>query len=291
LDRIGKQRIKLSHDSSYVMKKTNEDNACNAFIKILKNIKGVEYEKKNSPDEENHAFPDVDFILVSKDGHSHKIAVEHTIVESFENQIIYVNQSYDVVREINVQCQGKLPKDRYYFLVVPNLIVESLASGRKKQFVKETSSWISYNAKNLMLEQQLQREYNSQKITLWCRGSHPKMNGNIHRIPEQPKEAEKLTRERFRRAISDKLPKLVKYKLKGITTSLLLEDISGIFWDPHKRWRDLSLGQRFRIRIFVDYIIIFMSNQKEMIVGNVWKEKWRLYSIIPDDRKFDLSDE
>jgi hypothetical protein len=269
------------------MKTLNEENACIAFIEILENITGVEYEKKNSPDEENRASSDVDFILISKDGRSHEIAVEHTIVESYENQITYVNQSYNVVEQINVQCQGRLPTDRYYFLLVPPPLIKSLRRGQREQFVKEMASWISDNAKNLILDQQLQREYNSQNVTLMCLGSHPEMNGNVHRAPERPMEAEKLKRERIRRAFKDKQPKLIKYKLKGITTSLLLESISGVFLGRQGLWGYLSITQRLKL-LFVDYVIILSSNQNKMIVGKVWKEKWRLYSTIPDDRVFSI---
>lgn len=268
------------------MKKPNEENACHAFIEILEKIKGVEYEKESSPDEQSGASSDVDYILISKDGRSHRIAVEHTTVESFGKQIAYVYQSYDVVEQINVKCQGKLPADRYYFLIIPPPLSGSLKKRRKKQFVKEMSSWISDIAKTLTADQWSSRVYNDQKVTLICGGSHPEMNGNVGRVPAQPMEAEKLKQERFRRAIEEKLPKLRKYKLKGITTSLLLEDISGILLNHQRRWKALTIIQKLSIRLFIDYVIILASNRQKMIVGKVWKEKRRLYSTIPNDRTF-----
>ncbi len=268
------------------MKKPNEKNACSAFIEILAKMTGVEYEKKKSPDDQNSTSSDVDYILISKNGRSHRIAVEHTIVESFEKQITYVNQSYDVVEEINVQCQGKLPTDRYYILTVSQPVIETLKRKQRTQFIEEMSSWISDIAQTLTQDQFSSQIYNDSKVTLMCGGSHPEMNGNVGRIPEQPMEAEKLKRERFRRAIKEKLPRLCKYKLKGFTTSLLLEDISGIFLDAQRRRRDLTIVQRFKIRLFVDYIIVFISNKDKMVVGNVWKEKKHWYQIIPSNRKF-----
>ncbi len=275
------------------MKKLNEENACKAFIEILWKITGIEYEIEDSPDEHSGAFSDVDYILISKDGRSHRIAVEHTIVESFEKQITYVYQSYDVVEHINDQCKGKLPTDRYYFLIAPHPLIGSLKRNRKKQFVREMSYWICDIAKTLTEDQCSSRIYNNHKVTLMCGGSDPEENGNVWRMPRQPEEAEKLKRERFRRAIKDKLPKLRKYKiryiLKRISTSLLLEDISGALWDQKARWKDLTITQRFLIFIFVDYVIILRSKNQKMIVGKVWKEKRRLYSEIPQDRKFSFS--
>jgi len=271
-----------------VLKKPNEINACDAFIEILHKITRVEYKVESSPDERNRAHPDVDWILVSKDGRSHKIAVEHTLVESFEGQIPCGRQSYDVVEEINVQCQGKLPTDRYYFLTVPPSLIDSLKRQRKKQFVKEMSLWVSDIAKTLTEDQWSSRIYDGQKVTLICRGSDPEMNGNVHRIPAGPIEADKLNRLRFRRAIEDKLPKLMKYKLKEITTALLLEDISGVLDDTQARRKDLTDIQKDSIRRLVDYVIILPSHNQKMIVGNVWKEKRHWYSTIPRRRKFSL---
>ena len=272
------------------MKKLNEENACEAFIEILRKITGKEYKKEDSPDEHSGSVSDVDYILITEDGRSTRIAVEHTIVESFEKQIIYGYQSYEVVKQINDQCQGKLPTDRYYILTVPPTLIKSLKRKWKKRFVEEISSWITNVAKTLTTDQSSSLIYNDHKVTLICGYSHPEVNGNVIRIQEQPLEFEKLMRERFRRAIREKLPKLRKYKiryiLKRISTSLLLEDISGALWDHKARWKDLTIIQRLCIFIFVDYVIILVSKDQKMIVGRVWKEKWRLYSEIPQDRKF-----
>jgi len=270
------------------MKKVNEENACNAFIEILEKITCVEYEKENSPDEQSNKFSEVDYILISKDGQSHRIAVEHTTVESFEKQIAYVNQSYDVVSQINFQCKGSLPTDHYYILVVPPSFIGSLKRKRKKKFVKDISFWILDVAKTLHADQCCSRIYNDEEVILTCGGSHPEMNGNVVRIPTQPMEVERLKRERFRRSIKDKLPRLIRYKVKRFTTALLLEDISGVLRDYQARWKNLSIIQRLFIRIFVDYVVIFFSNNQKMIVGNVWKEKRCLYSTIPYNRKFSL---
>lgn len=271
------------------MKQLNEENACNAFIQILKEINGVEYEIESSPDEHSGESSDVDYILISKDGRSHRIAVEHTTVTAFDKQIYYGYKSYDVVEQINFQCKKKLPKDRYYQLLIPPPLNNPLKRKRKKQFVEEMASWISVIARTLTIDQWASRVYNSHKVTLICGGSHPEMNGNVGRALTQPEKVEELTREQFRRAIKEKLPKIIKYKFKGMTTSLLLEDISGIFFATKKRRRDLTIIQRLFIRIFMDYVIIFMSNNHRMVVGNVWKEKWHWYPTIPSHRKFTIS--
>ena len=65
-------------------KKENEINACNAFIKILYDIMGVEYKIDSSPDEEKDGNdPDVDFILKDRNGRHSNIAVEHSLFPNY----------------------------------------------------------------------------------------------------------------------------------------------------------------------------------------------------------------
>lgn len=97
------------------MKKQNEQNACEAFIAILNSLTGIQYVKRESPDELNRRTHDVDFLLVSISDENDRIAVEHTVLESFEGQIGYVNRSYDVVGSINAGSRNKIPADRFYF--------------------------------------------------------------------------------------------------------------------------------------------------------------------------------
>lgn len=211
--------------------KKNEANAVNAFIEILKKIKGVEYEQVKFPEKENRNTPDVEVILSSKNkgGQLPKIAVEHTIVEAHEKQIAYVNQSYDVVEKINLRCQSKLPTDRYFKLVIPPVLIVDTSKSNRNQFVEEVSDWISDVAKTLTINQWSSRLYNEQELLLCCGGSCSKLNGKVGRSPMSPNKAEKERMIRYNRAIEEKLPKLIEYKDKGYATALLLEDVSDVF--------------------------------------------------------------
>jgi len=119
--------------------KENEINACNAFIEILKKIKGVAYEIVDFPEEKNRKTQDVEVILApkSENGQSPKIAVEHTIVEAHDKQLAYVNQSYDVVEKINMRCQGKLPIDHYFQLVIPPALIIDTSKKREINLLKK----------------------------------------------------------------------------------------------------------------------------------------------------------
>jgi hypothetical protein len=119
------------------MKKINEENACSAFLEIFPHITGVRYDKKESPNERNSKGPEVDYLLSPRSRDLPWVAVEHTILESFKGQMTYVNRSYDIVKEVDSNCRGKLPEDRYFILVIPDTLVHTLLKSAKTQFVED----------------------------------------------------------------------------------------------------------------------------------------------------------
>ena len=202
------------------MKKPNELNARDAFIKILRSLTDIEDLKSESPDEANRSTPDVDFVLFPSSDENDKIAVEHTRVESFDGQIGYVNRSYDIVGLINDGCREQIPTDRYYSLAVPPIIVASLVRKRSRDlFISKLSSWAAENAPKLLLvDSYIQTEYDGHKMTLTCMGDHAKMNGNVWRMPEEPENQKTLQSERLRRAVIDKLPKFTAVRFNLVSS-------------------------------------------------------------------------
>jgi len=268
------------------MKKENEQNACEAFIAILYALTGVKYTERESPDELNRQTPDVDFLLESIGDESATIAVEHTILEFFEGQIGYVNRSYDVVGSINASCRKRIPADRYYFLTIPPMTVDSLVGKSRIRFVDNLSSWVAESAQRLLIDSHTQTDYEGHKITLMCSGSHPQLNGNVWRAPQHPENHEIMQTQRLVRAIGDKLPKLRQYKERGFKTALLLEDIAAVPSTIARRGHGMSSEEKNRVRSTVDYIVVLASNKGRMIVGSVWKEESVWHSSIPYDRRF-----
>jgi hypothetical protein len=263
-------------------KKPNELNARDAFITILRSLTGIEDWQSESPDEINRQTCDVDFLLFSQND---KFAVEHTIVESFDGQIGYVNRSWDIVDSINAGCRGRLPRDRYYILLVPPIIVDSLVSkSSRKQFVGYLTSWVVETAPKLLVDSLKQTAYEGHKITLTCGGDYERLNGNVGRIPQQPENQKALQSERLERAVRDKLPKLTKYKERGFKTALLLENVAYILDANTLKDCGISLDE-------VDYIVVFASINERMITGNVLKEKSDWYSFIPSNRRFEFPTE
>ncbi|MHC4208052.1 MAG: hypothetical protein ACYSTT_25635 [Planctomycetota bacterium] len=216
----------------------NEKNACDAFREILQKIKGVEYEIVERPEERNRKTPDVDFILAPnlESEQYPKIAVEHTIIEAHEKQFKYINQLYGIEKELDLNCRGKLPNDFCFNLIAPPSLIAGMNKKNRDKFVGEISSWIPNVAKSLTTDQQSSRLYNKYEVSLWCVGSCSGINGTIRMMPSRPGDSEKERRERLHRAIEEKLPKLIKYKDKGVATALLLEDVSAVYINPREDW-------------------------------------------------------
>ncbi len=270
-------------------KKENETNACDAFVEILRRIKGVEYCPERWPEKENRNSPDIEVILVPKDkkGQLPKIAVEHTIVEAHKEQLVYVNQLCGIEKELKQRCQGRLPNEYCFSLIAPPSLIVGLNKKTREQFVEEMKDWIPEVSKSLTIDKSCSRLYDKHEVSLWCVGSCQELNGTVGMTSTRPKEANRERQDRFRRAVEEKLPKLVKYKEKGFSTALLLEDVSFSHALPKDDWKDLIPHQyHSEFQLKIDYFVIFVSNEKRMIVGNVWKEEAQIYAEIPDNRRF-----
>lgn len=270
----------------------NEIAARNAFIEILQKIKGVEYFPESRPEDEDRNIPAIDFILAPKDENKKvpKIAVEHTIVEAHDRQIEYVNHSYDIVEKINQKCKGKLPTNRCFQLIIPPDLIVATSRKKRDKLIEKISGWIPDVTKTLTDRDQYSSIlYDGYKVLLTCIGSVSEMNGNVGRMPTRPEDGEEKRKARFHRAIKEKLPKLIKYKKKGYMTALLLEDISFSHALPKDNWKDIIPEQcHSEFKSQIDYVVIFVSNQEKMVVGNVWKEGFQIYTEIPDNRRFSL---
>lgn len=264
--------------------KKNEENACKTFIDILQKIKGVEYKQDDFPEERNRKTPDVEVILSPKDEQFPRIAVEHTIIEAHKEQLAYTHQLCGIEKEIGERCHGNLPINRCFVLIAQPSIIIGMNKKNRAKFVEAMADWVPNAAESLTTDQKSTKSYNGQEVLLWCFGSKSHANGIIRMMPAAPKNALKERPDRFRRAIEEKLPKLIKYKERGFGTALLLEDVSFVHSNPGKHLIPNHCYSAFQSKL--DYVVIFISQERKMIAGLVWKEEARLHLEIPDNRRF-----
>jgi hypothetical protein len=207
-------------------------------------------------------------------------------VEAFRGQKPYAIRSFNIVGEVNIACKGRLPPDRYFILVVPHVLVESLKGQTIRRFINVVVPWIVTNSQALSYNDHRTMLYDGQEVLLMCGGSHSDINGTIGRMPGRPTDQKDLTRQRLWLSISHGLGKFSKYKQLGYDTVLALEDISGEVYPSMLIEIENNEEKRALLSSLVDYLIVFESHESRMIVGNVWKEKHLRYNPVPFNRRF-----
>ena len=268
------------------MKRQNEANAIEALLGIMPFVTGCRYQNLGSPDEANSTLKDVDFVLKAQADGKLDLAVEHTIVEAFRGQKEYVYRSYEIVQEVDRRCKGQLPADRFFGLVVPPSLVDSLRKRAIDIFLEAIVPWINETAKDLPIDEYRTMEYSEQDILLMCSGSLPEINGTIGRMPGSPKNQKELVDQSLWLSIDHGIGKFPKYKKIGYDTVLLLENISGRVHSSMLLDLENDLQKHAMISALIDYVIVLTSNEDRMIVGNVWKEKQQRYDPVPYNRRF-----
>lgn len=266
------------------MEKPNEKNAREALIEIFNKKYSKDLILDSKPDEKNRKTKDIDWIMHDC---TKKYAIEHTIIEKYIGQKEYVLQSYEITKRINEKCTGKLPNTNYFFLLLPYQLIYRKKKPDNEKLINELTMWVIKEACNMNAEDSVYCFYNGAKVSLICNNDENIENGNVYRAPCSPDDCDELLVKRFDKVITDKLGKITKYKCKKYQTVLLLEDISGsfMFGIPQKK---IGIINKLKIWLRVDYIIILVSLNDKMVVGNIWKEKGMWYKIIPLENRFDF---
>lgn len=185
------------------MKKTREKHIVESFLEHLGKVRGRPLRAEAWPDEENRNTADIDAI-------AGPYAIEHTVVESFENQLrelAWYRESFiPLIEELRPRVDSRLEI---------NLPREAI--GFRDSLVPELRDWVLANEPGLddgVLEATLVRS----GIGIRVSKSSGRKRG-VHLtwwIPGQNRKA--LTRQ-----LQKKISKLARYREKGKTTILLVE--------------------------------------------------------------------
>ncbi|MGD0280200.1 MAG: hypothetical protein ABSC11_12945 [Smithella sp.] len=201
-----------------------EDNIIKALIEIIFRREGVRFKIESEPEKVNRKTKDIEAILVYD---NRRIAVEHTRMESFTNQISNVHRLIPARTRIEEELKGHVPDDRYFVLTLP---VEYLCALRKRDMDKQVSAIITW----VMQESRHLGEKRTAKLTLpnaeqyvWleCRWSSKMLNGTVITSLLSPKSLDQKRSERYEKIYRDKLSKLHRYEECNYETVLALEDI------------------------------------------------------------------
>jgi hypothetical protein len=267
-----------------------EDNIVKALIKIILRREGVCFKIGSEPEKVNRLTKDIEVVLVYD---NRRIAVEHTRIESFTNQISNVHRLNQVRTRIEKELKGRVPDDRYFVLTLPT---EYLCSLRKSDIDKQASTivtWVEQESRNLgeKLTAKLTLPDADQDVWLQCRWSHKELNGNVITGLLAPKNLDQKRSERYEKIFSDKLPKLHRYEERQYETVLVIEDIDIALSNPVIAGELLQQIARHHKSIMPMSIYYFSTNKKHIYDAWVIKEgdKW-LESVANRGPFYDLDD-
>lgn len=118
----------------------HETIACHAVIDVIKRRTGNLYRICSRPDIENRDSKDIDFILTATDGPN--IAVEHTTLDSFENQRGLGHMAVKYIQNVEKQIKPYMQTDTCYYLTIPSHFVSSTSKKEQRNVLSELITWI-----------------------------------------------------------------------------------------------------------------------------------------------------
>jgi len=199
------------------MKRDNQDDVCAFVREIVSSRTGEPAEFKARPDQECRDAKAVDEFWESA---SHRYAVEHTLIESFQGQLANVDTIKRLLIPVKQLLDGRLP-GRFALAVTAN----ETASARVN-FVaahKEIARLVVEAASDMTVQETrfLESQLLPFKMRLHLRF---KEDSRLILYTEIEGDAETLRAERIKRALDAKCPKLAVCKeADGRTTILILE--------------------------------------------------------------------
>ena len=283
------RRTLQAQKGGHQLKKKNEIHALESVVTLFRHL-GIlsgDPERILYPDEENSTSEDIDCIV---ELNRQRIAIEHSVIEYYPGQLVYANNSFEFMNEINDLVGGILSNDLHYILLIdPYLIIDKRKPEMKKLAIKIQEEFIA-NIDIIGIEKMHVFFYNNLPVSIFCDSIDGIQNGKVYRAQTSPSvNLEIKTTERVRVFFEKKLPKLIRYRLKGYSTLLVIEDISGRFMTQIDR-KMIGLWNWLRCFLFVDYIIIFVSINNQMVVANLWKKKYHWPKFTPMERRFSMKD-
>ncbi|MBS0546132.1 MAG: hypothetical protein JSR24_00190 [Proteobacteria bacterium] len=218
---------------------SNEGKACDAIIRLLEERAGkVRANVRRS--EVTNGLPPVELDFDIGDQH---VAVEHTLLQTFAQQIGSAKQFYELALEVVSSLSGQLPKPGVYKLYFPTFstVGRSMTMDMARNALRE---WVIATAGQLHASHPERRAKNVEpfgheasitgaptglpfEITLW-RELHWSLAGRfdgvltLGRFGPENLEEQRVTQ--MTRALTNKCPKLQKFKQAGAWTVLILED-------------------------------------------------------------------
>ena len=276
-----------------VVRPKHERKICDAVTRILEQRTCKTRVNTRVP-ERDRIGPPVEYRFELGDQH---YALEHTIVEPFEDEMQAGTHFFDFIEPIQDEIGQTLPRPGIYFAVLPLSPTAGMKPKERLKAQRVVVEWIREKSAELydrMPEMEPQDRYGDEfwvrekppglgfEITLsrtMLRDVPPKIDGKLYFKRLAPQNGESLRKARLERSLDDKCPKLAACRAEGARTVLILEN------------GDISLTNHARVATALDELTVSRDDIPDEIfyvdttLDNTWTV-WALYRngvVLPDE--------
>jgi len=248
----------------------HEKMVCLAVLEAMEAREGAKFDDLSWADEVERNREAVDLMFRSS---TTRYALEHTRIESFEDQIEHFHQTRAWVGALRSRLEGSLPRPGHFVISFE----PGVAAGHKPRTktIEALAEWVRSRAPSLELgsPQTAPHHWLRERpeglpfeitLTRW-----PRMDGELHFSDFVPDDLEGRRRYRIRSALESKLPKLSAATLEGATSILVLES------------DDIALASAWSISYA---FAAEMERLQDAVPDSVWlveadSEPWQLWEL------------
>jgi len=207
------------------MQEKHEDKVCNTIIHFISKRKNLIIHKICYPDKEKKEnTPTVDRIIKCA---AVEIVLEHTLIESYPEQITDRKRVAKLLGPLRTEVAGQLPKPGHYELSIDVGAVTGAKNAERIQkalikWIKKKGPLLYIGSPNVAPAHYIREKPDGVpfQVTLY---RWPRRDGEFWISVNAPEDLEKHRRERIRKALEDKCPKLCKARGDKRISILLLE--------------------------------------------------------------------
>lgn len=214
----------------------HDKHVCAAVLLHIERIEGLKYSKVSFPDHENRNSSAVD--VLAQNG-VFNLTVEHTLVESFPDQVLDGVQFVQLVGPLEQELDGRLPEGDFRLAVMIRAVAGALQGPEIRRALR---SWIIENAPLLSLGQPPTNVIRARPPGVPFDIMLSRYKGNRNRLSisrSAPDNLDDLRAERVRTALDKKLPKLALAR-DGNTRSVLVMESNDMLNSAQDLARALS---------------------------------------------------
>ncbi len=207
------------------MGKKHEDQVCTALIDFIAKQKNLTIREICCPDKEKkNNLPSVDRLIKCPDV---EIVLEHTLIESYPKQIADSKRVDNLLGPLRAKLAGELPKPGHYELSIDVGAVKGAKDTKIVQtalikWIKEKAPLLQVGSPNVAPAHYIREKPPEVpfEVTLYRLS---RSDGGFWISVNAPEDLKKSRRQRIRKAIEDKCPKLCKARGDKCISILLLE--------------------------------------------------------------------